>query len=138
MIKGRCGRNGLRVVKHIFYAIRGGRCRPKVYVRRDRCRSRHGRFCRCSAVGDPHYRTFDGNMIHFYGICKYTLAKSIGGGACAFDVQVKNERRGRNRRVSYTRFVEVKMAGRTYRLDQRRRVYVSLSKYLIVVRLSAF
>ena len=27
----------------------------------------------CTGSGDPHFRTFDGQMIHFMGTCVYTL-----------------------------------------------------------------
>ena len=30
---------------------------------------------RCSAVGDPHYTTFDGQHYSFMGQCSYTLIK---------------------------------------------------------------
>jgi fructose-1,6-bisphosphatase len=32
--------------------------------------------CTCMASGDPHYKTYDGQMIHFMGTCKYTLTKT--------------------------------------------------------------
>ena len=30
---------------------------------------------RCSAVGDPHYTTFDGHQFDFMGQCSYTMVK---------------------------------------------------------------
>ena len=32
----------------------------------------------CSAWGDSHYSTFDGNMFDFHGSCDYVLAKGEG------------------------------------------------------------
>ncbi|GAB1605714.1 zonadhesin-like [Argonauta hians] len=68
-----------------------------------------GKTCRCSASGDPHYRTFDGQVIHFMGTCKYTLARSLTSHDTQyFNVEVKNENRG-NKKVSYTRMVDVQL-----------------------------
>ncbi|XP_052830493.1 uncharacterized protein LOC128249920 [Octopus bimaculoides] len=75
-----------------------------------------GKNCKCSASGDPHYRTFDGQLIHFMGTCKYTLARSLQSkGARFFNVEVKNENRG-NKKVSYTRMVDIILNGVRIRL----------------------
>lgn len=78
--------------------------------------------CTCTASGDPHYKTYDGAMIHFMGVCKYTLTEVING---SFVVEVKNEYRGWNRRVSYTRLVDVKIDSTHIRLHKRHQVFVS-------------
>lgn len=83
--------------------------------------------CTCMASGDPHYKTYDGQMIHFMGTCKYTLTKTTKDyGDCSFSVEVKNERRGKNTRVSYTRTVDLNMYGKKVRLSKGGKVSVSI------------
>ncbi|XP_062580883.1 uncharacterized protein LOC134242772 isoform X2 [Saccostrea cucullata] len=81
--------------------------------------------CTCSASGDPHYRTYDGQMIHFMGNCKYTLTKVKNTNSNVFNVEVKNEYRGRSRSVSYTRLVDVKLGKNTIRLHKKHQVYLN-------------
>ncbi|XP_043944568.1 kielin/chordin-like protein [Protopterus annectens] len=58
----------------------------------------------CIAFGDPHYRTFDGKMIHFQGTCTYVMAEDCEGGD--FSIHVTNDDRGR-KGVSWTKEVTV-------------------------------
>ncbi|XP_034443111.1 kielin/chordin-like protein isoform X2 [Hippoglossus hippoglossus] len=58
----------------------------------------------CIAFGDPHYRTFDGRMLHFQGACTYVLAQDCEDGD--FSVHVTNDDRGR-KGVSWTKEVTV-------------------------------
>ncbi|XP_078313062.1 zonadhesin-like isoform X2 [Crassostrea virginica] len=120
------------------------RCHKNAVCKKGRCQCRRGLFgdgenscekmCTCSASGDPHYRTYDGQMIHFMGVCKYTMTKSLTkNDPCSFSVEVKNEHRGRNRRVAYTRAVDVRIYGKLVRLAPGHKVYVDgVRKFLPV------
>uniref|UniRef100_A0A8D0Y336 Kielin cysteine rich BMP regulator n=1 Tax=Sus scrofa TaxID=9823 RepID=A0A8D0Y336_PIG len=75
----------------------------------------------CMAFGDPHYRTFDGRLLHFQGSCSYVLAKDCRGGN--FSVHVTNDDRGRSG-VSWTQEVAVLLGDVTVQLLQGRVVTV--------------
>ncbi|MBN3317980.1 FCGBP protein, partial [Atractosteus spatula] len=68
----------------------------------------------CSAMGDPHYRTFDGRTFDFMGTCTYIITKNCRSddGLPAFEVEAKNENRG-SMSVSYVAMVTVKVYGYT-------------------------
>ncbi|XP_047453521.1 kielin/chordin-like protein [Mugil cephalus] len=61
----------------------------------------------CIAFGDPHYRTFDGRMLHFQGTCTYVLAQDCKEGD--FSIHATNDDRGR-KGVSWTKEVTVFLA----------------------------
>ncbi|XP_016068872.1 PREDICTED: kielin/chordin-like protein [Miniopterus natalensis] len=69
----------------------------------------------CMAFGDPHYRTFDGRLLHFQGSCSYVLAKDCRRGD--FSVHVTNHDRGR-RGVAWTQEVAVLLGEVAVRLLQ--------------------
>ncbi|VDI14319.1 Hypothetical predicted protein [Mytilus galloprovincialis] len=111
-------------------------CHPDAKCHRGRCVCRKGfvgdgvnsctETCTCIASGDPHYKSFDGQVIHFMGICTYTMVKSTSNDKCGgFEVQVQNEHRGANTKVSYTQYVLVKLADATIRLDKKNVVFVN-------------
>ncbi|KAE8594550.1 hypothetical protein XENTR_v10019687 [Xenopus tropicalis] len=93
----------------------------------------------CWAVGDPHFRTFDGRFYDFQGTCTYTIAKTSGSDSSlpVFNIEAKNENRG-NTRVAYVSFVTVQVYGFTMSLvryengfvrvnDQRQRLPMNLN-----------
>ncbi|XP_052075053.1 IgGFc-binding protein-like isoform X1 [Mytilus californianus] len=111
-------------------------CHPEATCHNGRCVCKKGfigdgvnsciETCTCVASGDPHYKSFDGQVIHFMGICTYTMVKSTSIDKCGgFEVQVQNEHRGSNTRVSYTQYVLVKLADATIRLDKNNVVFVN-------------
>ncbi|XP_036184640.1 kielin/chordin-like protein isoform X1 [Myotis myotis] len=69
----------------------------------------------CVAFGDPHYRTFDGRLLHFQGSCSYVLARHCRGGD--FSVHVTNTDRGRSG-VAWTQEVAVLLGDVAVRLLQ--------------------
>ncbi|XP_056655665.1 kielin/chordin-like protein isoform X2 [Monodelphis domestica] len=75
----------------------------------------------CLAFGDPHYRTFDGRLLHFQGACSYVLTKDCQGGD--FSIHVTNDDRGR-RGVAWTKEVTVLLGDSVIRLLQDQVVMV--------------
>lgn len=61
----------------------------------------------CRAVGDPHYRTFDGKKFDFQGKCEYILAEDCKNPVKTFRVWTKNEACGRSGRVSCVSVVRI-------------------------------
>lgn len=74
----------------------------------------------CWAVGDPHYKTFDGKKYDFQGTCTYTMSKTVKSenGQVPFTILAKNNRRGNNL-VAYVRTVSVNVYNYTIVASQQ-------------------
>ncbi|VDI74139.1 Hypothetical predicted protein, partial [Mytilus galloprovincialis] len=120
------------------------KCHKRARLRNGKCVCKRGYYgdginvcdksCTCMASGDPHYKTYDGQMIHFMGTCKYLLTKSKENNECSFSVEVKNERRGRNTKVAYTRTVDIKIYKKAVRIMQGGKVLINGQKKFLPVQ----
>ena len=86
----------------------------------------------CRLTGDPHYKTFDKQMIHFQGMCTYDLASPIMyyPGLEYFNVYTRNERRYGKTTVAYLRYIEVKVYGIVIRIERHKVITVNMNQYL--------
>ncbi|KAL6462267.1 hypothetical protein MHYP_G00286890 [Metynnis hypsauchen] len=75
----------------------------------------------CWAVGDPHYRAFDGKQFDFQGTCTYTMSTTTNTELVPFIILAKNNHRGRNK-VAYVRTVSVNVYNQTVVTRQQRGV----------------
>ncbi|XP_030071544.1 IgGFc-binding protein [Microcaecilia unicolor] len=80
----------------------------------------------CVVEGDPHYYTFDNQVHHFMGTCKYTLSQLCNDTSLPyFNVEAANEHRDGNTHVSYVKYVDIDVYGNRITLEKNRVVKVN-------------
>ncbi|KAK3611485.1 hypothetical protein CHS0354_039098 [Potamilus streckersoni] len=72
----------------------------------------------CSAIGDPHYMTFDGKRFDFMGICSYYMIHDEH-----FDVITDNIRCG-NHEASCTKSISILFEGHTIKMDHNHQLII--------------
>ena len=93
------GITGICATRNFTHLVRGPLFTDKV-VPKD--------VCRCQAVGDVHYRTCDGRMIHYQGECSYILMQTtvnLPDKLVAFSIYIDSKKKHESHRVSWTRLL---------------------------------
>ena len=88
----------------------------------------------CYVAGDPHFKTFDGAIIQFQGVCTYTLAKPDSrklGILSDFNVEIKNEHRDGEMKLSWAKSVKLTIYNLEILLDREGVVYVSIREAFV-------
>lgn len=74
----------------------------------------------CYIYGDPHHNTFDKQVIHYQGVCKYILSRHLpGDNLTDFTIYVRNENRYNDPLVSYIRYLQISIFGYDVFLGRR-------------------
>lgn len=86
----------------------------------------------CWAMGDPHYRTFDGYYYTFMGCCTYTMVKNcqVDGEHPAFEVDAQNNKLTSSK-VTFVGKVIIKVYGYTMTIVQSEFGLVRVSKVFL-------
>eukprot|EP00058_Branchiostoma_floridae_P017176 XP_002602664.1 hypothetical protein BRAFLDRAFT_72968 [Branchiostoma floridae] len=80
----------------------------------------------CRAYGDPHYYTFDGELIHYQGHCTYRLAQNCRNESLPyFNVEAENEARG-NPSVTWVTAVYLDVFNVSVAIKKNKVVFVDL------------
>ncbi|WAR09836.1 SSPO-like protein [Mya arenaria] len=74
----------------------------------------------CSAIGDPHYMTFDGKRYDFMGVCSYYMVHVPG----TFDIIVDNIKCGHGGEYSCTKSVSIDIGGHHIKMDHNHQLFV--------------
>lgn len=78
----------------------------------------------CTASGDPHVRTHDGQAIDVTGACRYLLTKStVESDVCTFSVKINNSHKNLNT-SSWVKSVEIDIYDTKINLGQDYKLYV--------------
>ncbi|KAI5087282.1 IgGFc-binding protein-like [Silurus meridionalis] len=85
----------------------------------------------CWVMGDPHYRTFDGEYYNFMGNCTYIMAKNchVDNNYPAFEVQAINKRTGSSKGTSVSGVI-IQVYGQTITIVQQENGLVRISDSL--------